>query len=286
MRKVYQTMSTSLPSELLKTFVEVVQAGSMLRASERVFLTPSAVSLQIKRLEQIVNAPLFFRDKRMLTLTTAGETLLRFAKDILALNDQAMAVLAGERATGPIRVGMVEDFARTVLVGSLKRFSELNPDAQIQLRVCGSVELRELIEVGRIDIALCMRLPSEDGVIATRAVHWFGAEVLLERPVLPLALLEAPCLFRAQALAALQDAGIEHEIAIETASTSALHAAVVSGLGVTPRTAGFMAPDQQALRLSALPMLPPIGYCLLQSATAAPSCEALKSILLQAVEQL
>jgi DNA-binding transcriptional LysR family regulator len=279
-------MSTSLPTELLRTFVEVVDAGSMLKASERVFLTPSAVSLQIKRLEEIVNAPLFYRDKRKLTITTAGETLLGFAEDILALNDQAINVLAGERASGPIRVGMVEDFARTVLVGSLKRFSQLNPDAQLHLRVCGSLELRELIDVGRIDIALCMRLPSEDHVIATRAVHWFGDETLLERPVLPLAMLEAPCLFRAQALAALEDSGVAHEIAIETASTSALHAAVVSGLGVTSRTAGFMAPDQQGLRISTLPMLPPIGYCLLQSATAAPSSAALKSILLQAVEQM
>ena len=279
-------MSTSLPTELLRSFVEVVDVGTMLKASERVFLTPSAVSLQIKRLEEIVNAPLFFRDKRKLTLTTAGETLLGYARDMLALNDEAINVLAGDRATGPIRVGMVEDFARTVLVGSLKRFSQLNPDAQIHLRVCGSLELRELIEVGRLDIALCVRLPSEAGVMATRAVHWFGAEALLERPVLPLALLEAPCLFRAQALAALQGAGIAHEIAIETASISALHAAVVSGLGVTSRTAGFMADDQQALRISSLPDLPSMGYCLLQSATASPSSAALKSILLQAIQQL
>ena len=173
-------MSTNLPTELLRSFVEVVDAGTMLKASERVFLTPSAVSLQIKRLEEIVNAPLFFRDKRKLTLTTAGETLLGYARDMLALNDEAINVLAGDRATGPIRVGMVEDFARTVLVGSLKRFSQLNPDAQIHLRVCGSLELRELIEVGRLDIALCVRLPSEAGVTATRAVHWFGAEALLE----------------------------------------------------------------------------------------------------------
>jgi len=279
-------MSTSLPTELLRSFVEVVDAGTMLKASERVFLTPSAVSLQIKRLEETVGTPLFFRDKRKLTLTTAGETLLGYARTMLAINDEAVAVLSGDRATGPIRVGMVEDFARTVLVGSLKRFSQLNPDAQIHLKVCGSLELRELIEAGRLDIALCVRLPSEADVMATRAVHWFGEEALLTRPVLPLALFEAPCLFRAQSLAALREAGIAHEIAIETASISALQAAVVSGLGVTSRTSAFMAADQQALKLSALPRLPPIGYCLLQSATASRASAALKSILLQAVQHL
>jgi len=275
-----------LPTQLLRTFVEVVDAGSMLQASENVFVTPSAVSLQIKRLEDIVRTPLFYRDRRKLTLTTAGEVLERYARDMLSLNDEAFELLAGQRATGPLRIGMVEDFARTLLAVTLRRFTALNPDAQLNIRVSGSQDLRELIAANRLDIALCISAPSDKDVVTTRRVHWFGEESLAQKDVIPLALLEKPCLFRAQAVAALEAAGLAYEVVVETASVSALQAAVGAGLGITPRTAGFMGGDGPGLRLNSLPALPEMGYSMLRSPKASKSIAALGGILMASLGDL
>ena len=274
-----------LPTELLRTFVEVIDAGSMLQASERVFLTPSAVSLQIKRLEHIVRVPLFYRDHRNLTLTTAGEVLEGYARDILKLTDDALHLLAGEQATGPIRIGMVEDFAQTMLVGTLRRFIELNPDVQLEIKVCGTKQLRDLIAANRLDIALCISVPSERETVATRSVYWFGQDALAKRDVIPLAILDKPCLFSTQAIASLEEARQPYEVVVETASVSALQAAVSAGLGITSRTAGFMATHPH-LRVNSLPSLPQMGYAMLQSQKASKTMTAFRNILRASLDSL
>ena len=114
-------MATNLPTELLRSFVAIVDSGSMLKATERVFVTQSALSLQMKRLEETVLTPLFHRDGRRLTLTPAGQALLVHAREILALNDRAVVALTGDALVGPVRVGLVQDFAETLLSGVLAR---------------------------------------------------------------------------------------------------------------------------------------------------------------------
>lgn len=276
-----------LATELLRTFVEVIETGSMRQAAERVHVTPSAVSLQIKRLEEMTNSALFFRDRRRLVPTPSGELLQGYARQILSLGQEALELLAGERATGPIRVGMVEDFARTLLAGALRRFAGLNPEAQLQLRVSGSKELREQIAANRLDMALTFAVDGGDDVVVSRAVHWFGHQDLATLPVLPLALLEEPCLFRAQATTALKLAGRRFEVAIETASVSALQAAVEAGLGITTRTAGFIAgADADRIGTLDLPKLPRIGYALLQPPNKSRSAMLLRSILISALDDL
>ena len=131
-------MVVNLPTELLRSFAAIVDAGSMLRATERVFVTQSALSLQMKRLEDLVQKPLFQRDGRKLSLTQAGENLLGHAREILSANDRAVQALNGEVLAGPARIGVVEDFADTLLSGVLTEFSERNPDANVQVRVAGS----------------------------------------------------------------------------------------------------------------------------------------------------
>src|ERR1700749_364883 len=130
-------MVVNLPTELLRSFTAIVDAGSMLRATERVFVTQSALSLQRKRLEDLVQKPLFQRDGRKLTLTQAGENLLGHAREILSANDRAVQALNGAVLAGPARIGVVEDFAETLLSGVLTEFSESNPDAHVQVRVAG-----------------------------------------------------------------------------------------------------------------------------------------------------
>src|SRR3954466_516766 len=149
-------MVVNLPTELLRSFTAIVDAGSMLRATERVFVTQSALSLQMKRLEDLVQRPLFQREGRKLTLTPVGKSLLSHAREILDANDRAVQALNGDVLAGPARIGVVEDFAEALLSGVLAEFSEENPDTNVQVRVAGSADLLELMQSGQLDVLLCL----------------------------------------------------------------------------------------------------------------------------------
>jgi DNA-binding transcriptional LysR family regulator len=252
-------MAVNLPTDLLRSFAAIVDSGSMLRATERVFVTQSALSLQMKRLEDLLQIPLFRRDGRRLGLTPAGTALLEFAREILAANDRAVAALNGDALNGPARIGFVQDFAETLLTGVLARFAELNPETQLQVRVGGSAELLDLLASDRMDIVLCMGAADDPAAVTTAPMQWLGSADVALRTPLPLAVLEPPCRFRDAALAALEAAGRPYRIALETPSLSALRAAVDSGLGVTCRTDLFM--DRAiALGDANLPPLPRVAY--------------------------
>ena len=252
-------MPVNLPTELLRSFAAIVDSGSMLRATERVFVTQSALSLQMKRLEEIVQIQLFRRDGRKLGLTPAGQALLGFTRDMLAVNDRAVAALTGDTLNGPARIGFVQDFAETLLGGILARFAELNPDTQLQVRVGGSAELLELLAADRMDLVLCMGAENDPAAVQTAPMQWLGAQDLARRDPVPLAVLELPCRFRDASMAALEAAGRSYRIALETPSLSALRAAVDSGLGVTCRTTLFMDRPVDAVA-AGLPALPRVAY--------------------------
>lgn len=278
-------MAINLPMELLRTFVAVVDCSTMLKASERINVTPSAISLQIKRLEEIVGMPLFFRDARRLTLSSAGQTLLTYARTVLSFNDEAVETLMGERSTGAISLGIVEDFAPTLLVGTLRLFAAMNPESRLSLRICGSRELRELVQSNRLDLAVIISDIDDPHIVASKQVSWYGKQALVEREVLPLVLLETPCIFRTLGLAALESAGIPYEIVVETTSASILHAALEAGLGVAPRTATFMM-DGPTNRITGLPELGEVGYAVIDNALASRGTGRLRQLLSAALREM
>ncbi|MDR3508505.1 MAG: LysR substrate-binding domain-containing protein [Caulobacteraceae bacterium] len=250
-------MPVNLPTELLRSFAAIVDSGSMLRATERVFVTQSALSLQMKRLEETLQTSLFHRDGRRLVLTPAGQTLLTFAREILATNDRAVSALTGDGLAGPARVGMVQDFAEALLSGVLSRFAELNPEIQLQVRVGGTHELLQLLASDRLDVVLAMGPADDPAAIRTAPMTWLGAPGLTDLEVLPLAVLETPCRFRDAALRALETAGRPYRIVLETPSLSVLRAAIEAGLGVSCRTDIF---SRMALEAPSLPALPHVAY--------------------------
>jgi DNA-binding transcriptional LysR family regulator len=250
-------MPVNLPTELLRSFAAIVDSGSMLRATERVFVTQSALSLQMKRLEETVQAPLFHRDGRRLALTPAGQSLLVFAREILAINDRAVSALNGDVLAGPARVGMVQDFAEVLLSGVLARFADLNPETQLQVRVGGTHELLELLSSDRLDVVLAMGAADDPAAIRTAPIRWLGDLRLAEAEVLPLAVLEPPCRFRDAALKALDATGRPYRIVLETPSLSVLRAAIDAGLGISCRTTVF---SDQIIQSNALPELPHVAY--------------------------
>jgi DNA-binding transcriptional LysR family regulator len=147
-------MPVNLPTNLLRSFVAIVDTGSMLNAADKVFVTQSALSLQIKRLEELLQLPLFNRDGRRLTLTSGGDLMLGYARRVLHLHDEAVNAVTVGHFSGPARIGMVQDFAETLLSGLLAQFSQLHPDAQIYSRIAGTAELLDQLERGQLDIVL------------------------------------------------------------------------------------------------------------------------------------
>jgi DNA-binding transcriptional LysR family regulator len=256
-------MPLNLPTNLLRSFVAIVDTGSMLSATEKVFLTQSALSLQIKRLEELVQQPLFVRDGRRLLLTGAGETLLGYARRLLHLHDEALQAVKGGRYAGQVRFGTVQDFAETFLTGILARFAELHPEAQVFARVAGTAELQELLERGQLDVMVGFAGPDDGYGVRTAPMRWYGEATLALRQPVPLAVLEKPCRFREAAVRTLESHGIAWRLAVETPNLSTLRSAVAAGLGITARTDLFLR-DFQPADDAGLPALPGVA-CILQA---------------------
>ena len=251
-------MPVNLPTNLLRSFVAIVDTGSMLNASEQVFVTQSALSLQIKRLEELVQQTLFLREGRRLNLTPAGEVMLDYARRVLLLHDEAVAAVSAGRFAGPARIGMVQDFADTLLSGLLSRFSELHPDAQIYARVAGTAELQALLDRRELDILLGFAAPNDAHAVTVAPMAWYGEPALADRSIIPLAVLEEPCRFREAAIRGLEDAGLQWRIAVETPNLATLKAAVGAGLGITCRTHLFIG-EESTLTHERLPELPRVA---------------------------
>jgi DNA-binding transcriptional LysR family regulator len=279
-------MPVNLPTDLLRSFAAIVDSGSMLRATERVFVTQSALSLQMKRLEETLQSPLFRRDGRRLSLTPAGETLLGFTREILSTNDRAVAALNGDELAGPARVGLVQDFAETLLSGVLGRFAKLNGETQLQVRVGGSAELLDLLASDRLDVVLCMGPEDDPAALKTAPMVWLGDAALAELDVLPLAVLEVPCRFRDAALAALDAAGRRYRIVLETPSLSALRAAVESDLCITCRTDVVMKRAIDPALAPSLPLLPGVAFTRHIRAEPHPTLIRLSDMIRSAVLEL
>ncbi len=254
-------MAASLPIDVLRSFVAIVDSGSMLKASERVFLTQSALSLQVKRLEEMLQQSLFHRDGRRLVLAPAGETLLQFAREMLTLNDRAISAVSGGALAGPVRVGMVQDFAETLLTSILAQFAALHPEAALHARIGGTVELLEEMQKDRLDLLIGFAEPGSPAQVRVEPMMWIGDLGLVTREVLPLAVLERPCRFREAAIRSLEAVGRPYRIALETPNLSTLRAGVQAGLGLTCRTPLFHTAMLDPAEAD-LPILPEVACSL------------------------
>lgn len=278
-------MPVNLPTTLLRSFVAIVDTGSMLNAAKHVFVTQSALSLQIKRLEELVQQALFTREGRRLVLTPAGDVLVDYARRVLALHDEAIVAINTGHFSGPVRVGMVQDFAESLLTGLLARFAELHPDTQIYARVAGTAELLVLLERGQLDLVIGYAAGDDPGAIKVAPMTWYGNGDLAARAVIPLAVLEKPCRFREAAIASLDAAGRPWRVAVETPNLTTLRAAVEAGLGLTCRTHLFL-PDEPRLEGGGLPALPRVACILNRNGDAGQATTRLFDLVSEVVREL
>lgn len=287
---------TNLDLDALRAFVTGVELGTFVRAADRLGRSTSAVSAQLKKLEEQVGIAIFRKAGRGLTLTDGGETLLAYARRLLDLNDEALNAVQGVELEGWVRLGLQEDFGE-VLPRVLGRFARAHPKVRIEGRVARNAELVEKTMSGRLDLALAWD-GGATGVHAERIANiplcWLGSA---EAPVawvagqsepLPLLALEAPCLLRTIACGELDRRGMAWRLAFVSPSLAGVWAAAAAGLGITVRTPiglpkGVAVLDGGAL---GLPALPSLGLLLLRAnRDAGPIAAHLATIMLQALRE-
>jgi DNA-binding transcriptional LysR family regulator len=257
----------------------------MTRAAEQICLTQSALSLQMKRLAEIVGAPLFERRKRGLLLTPVGDALLVYARGILDLNDRAVSSSRAAQLSHPLRLGMAQDFAVPLLSGPLVQFLARHPDLRLQLLVDKSSALNAQFSAGLAELILAIGDTDDPDVVSSSQMTWIGDSSLATSVELPLAIMEAPCQFRDAAIRALESAGRPYRLVLETPSVAVLRAAVDGGLAVTCRTVTLLGAQRPSFAIVGAP-LPRVGFVLRVGASPSIAVLRLNSVLRGAVAGL
>jgi DNA-binding transcriptional LysR family regulator len=266
-----------LDLDLLRGFVAVAERGGFTAAGVVLGLTQSAVSLKIKRLEELVGRRLLDRTSRHVGLTRHGESLLAYARRILALNDEAVRRLVAPPVAGRLRLGVADHFVPRNLAPLLARFAESYPEIRLEVEVGRSHDLRAAQEAGSLDLVLGKRRDGETvgRPIFTETVIWVAAprwSPPQEKP-LPLAMLPPGCMFRDRALAALARAGLAFEVVYVSASLLGVAAAAQAGFALTVMGRGGLPPGLE--EVVDLPALGTAEMCVFgdgagQSALAGP----------------
>lgn len=228
-------MPRNLDMVALRSFVAVADAGGVTRASGFLNLTQSAVSMQIKRLEDMLGVELLDRSGRQIALTAAGEQLLGYARKMLALNDEVMGRMTRDPHEGEIVLGVPHDIVYPVIPQVLHHFSRTYPKMKVTLISSFTRVLRDQFRRGECDLILT----TEDGVdaegetLAELPLVWVGAPNGAAWKQRPLRLAyEHNCIFRQSVQAALDKAGVPWQMAVESDSTRTIEASVSADLAV------------------------------------------------------
>lgn len=254
-------MIRNLDMTLIRTFVAVADKASMTAAANALHLTQGAVSQQVKRLEEMLGASLFERDRRGLRLTHAGERLFGKGKRLLGLNDEIWVEMAGTPVGGKVRLGVPYDLVGTLLAPVLKAYAEAYPQVEISLVCASSPELASALAAGTIDLAVIEERvgPTSGECLAIDRLVWVGARggVARAKRPLPVSIVADTCAFRPAVLSALGEHGLEWRTVFENGNIDATMATVRSDLAVTTWLASTVPADLDILPSeSGLPPLP------------------------------
>jgi DNA-binding transcriptional LysR family regulator len=255
--------------DLIRTLAVIVDSGGFTEAAGKLHRTQSAVSMQVKRLEDSLGVTLLLRNRSRVVLTPEGETVLDYGRRMLALNEEVRNMLNAPRVEGNVRLGIPDDYA-FYLPDILSRFAEMYPGVTLDVRCELSVDLVREVRKGNIDLAVVTRQPKSPGghVLRSEQLTWAAAQQTGAeyQAVLPLALFpEGYCVFRELTLEALRSAGCTWRIAYTSRSLEGLLSAVSAGLAVTVVTRSML---RQGLREiepegpAGLPPLPQVEIAL------------------------
>jgi DNA-binding transcriptional LysR family regulator len=236
-------MKPAFDMDALRTMVIGTELGSFARAASQLGRSQSAVSMQLKKLEQQARQPLFRRNGRGLVPTEAGDALLAYARRIIALNDEAAASLGATAAAASVRMGLPQDLFEDVMPEAIMRFSSKRPNVHVEVRAGRNHALEEEVRSGRLDVAIAFFQQGSDAHgkrLASLPMLWLGRKGLskpsLDEPI-PLVVFDHPCLFRQTALEALESTGLRWRLSLTTPSLPGVWAALRSGYGISIRPA-------------------------------------------------
>ena len=244
-------MDAQLDSDLLRTFVAIAETGNFTRAADRVGRTQSAISMQMKRLEEIVGDALFERGSRGVSLTRKGSDLVANARRIVTLLDETAASLAARPLDGPVRIGIPEEYGYVALTRALAAFDKRHRDVEVTARYgCSSQHMAEL-RAGLLDLAVVFEWQdfSDGEILINDPTVWVTSEVHHqheERPV-PIALYENSGWCRDFAMRSLEQRRHEFRVAYRSDNNGGLKLAVQSGLAIAPISRSNIPPQCREL---------------------------------------
>lgn len=234
------TVIPLLDLDLLKTLVAIAETGNFSAAAAAVLRTPSAVSMQVKKMEDLLGRAIFIRDSRSVELTTDGAFLLEHARRMLALNRDAVARFVQPEVEGVVRLGAPDDVAERFLVDMLRRFADSHPQVTVNVTVDGTDRMIGMVQNGTLDLTLitCEAGFREDGaeVLFREQLVWAACRggVAAEQVPLPISVWEEGCAWRKAALDQLEAKGTPWRVAFQSAHISGQRAAVLADLAVAP----------------------------------------------------
>jgi DNA-binding transcriptional LysR family regulator len=285
-------MTALLDVDQLRTFIAIVETGSFTRAADAVHKTQSAVSMQMKRLEERLERSIFTRDGRASKLTDDGERLLDYARRIIKLNVEALTAFSDAELSGRVRLGVPDDYADRYLPEIMARFSVAYPGAELTVICEPSVDLIERIDANDLDLAI---ITHQQG---SRPSETFRGERLLwvtssrhlahEEERVPLALGRPTCNWRRTAMERLESIGRPYRILYSSSNAGAVAAAVLAGLAVSVLPESGLRPGMRVLNpADGFPELPSCRIGLMRNPHETSAlCQALADHIISSLDNL
>ncbi|QCI98649.1 LysR substrate-binding domain-containing protein [Agrobacterium larrymoorei] len=269
-------MTAPLDIDQLHTFIAIVDSGSFTKAADRVFKTQSAVSMQMRRLEERLGKQLFAKDGRGNKLTAEGEKLMHYARRIIRLNNEAVAAFDDNRLEGTLRIGTPDDYADRYMPEIIGRFAKTHPNVELYIVCEPSVSLAEKMAKGELDIALVTHNPRArtSDIVRTEPLCWVASanHPLRDDVPVPLAVGRRDCHWRQLAASALDADGREYQVLFTSWSSTVIAAAVLAGMAVSVLPESTLRTGMRVLTSAdGFPPLPPVQIGLMKRPGLSPS---------------
>lgn len=267
-------MQRQLDPDILRSFLAIAGTGSFRAAADRMGRTPSAISMQIQRLEEILGERLFTRDRPPVRLTGSGEKMVGYARRLLALQDEALAAFDSDAPAGRVRFGIPDDYATGVLRPIVMRLAADCPRVEMEITCAPSSILIHEIEAGTLDLAVITHVPGRPrGRFLRREPLVWAASGKLDmdacREPLPIALFQPNCRARLIATRALERAKRAYRVAYSSPNLAGLITVAEAGLAIAALPRSSLPPQLRVLgTVDGFPDLPELDLCLLRSKQA------------------
>ncbi len=266
-------MFRNIDIDLLRSFITVYETGNFSHAAERLGRTQSTISQQIKKLEDTLQKSIFIRNTRGLSITSEGEVLLPYARQIITLNDEAFGRISKADISGVVRLGAPEAFATNHLPDVLVKFAKSHPSVALEVQCGMSHDLLENFEKGAFDVILIKR-DNKSKIYGNKVwreeLIWVGQQKhsFSKDSTLPLILSPAPCVYRSKMIESFDKKRIKWRTVFTSASMNGRIAAARSGLGITAIPKEMLSQVHGLISLEhncGLPALSPIEIDLIQN---------------------